>query len=413
MASADVFVPHLMAFIYIFFIAAATAIVLKKIKFPYTIGLVVVGIVFAAFTANNEHLQAIKDIHLNHDIILYLILPTLIFDAAVNIDGRMLLKDLIPVVALAAPGLIISTFIVGLFMNLWTPLGVGTAFLFGALISATDPVAVIALFNEIGAPKRLTLLVDGESLFNDATAIVTFTIVMGIIVSGTSVTGTTLFGAGVSFITVFVGGLIVGIMIGWVVTKLINIVPNEPPIQIALTTVTAYLAFIVAEYHLGLSGVMSTLGAGLVVSWNGSTKLSNEVNKYIRQFWEYAAFVANSFIFLLIGVTEFNLLIENGHSKGLFKYLIIGILVVNFARLIVVYGIIPLLKFLPGHEIISSKYQTIIFWGGLRGAVPLALVLSLHPDVPNRQLIIELTLGIVLFSLLVQGTTTKKADFNF
>lgn len=332
----DTFVPHIMAMIYMLLLAACSAIIFKKLKFPYTIGLVIVGIAFAFLMENTQHLQSVKDIHLNHDIILYIILPTLIFDAAVNIDGRMLIKELIPVIALAAPGLLISTFIVGYFMNLWTPLSLGAAFLFGALISATDPVAVIALFNEIGAPKRLTLLVDGESLFNDATAIVTFTIIMAIVVSGKSVTGSTILGAGISFVTVFAGGLIVGMIIGWIVTKLVNIVPNEPLVQIALTTVTAYTAFIVADHYLELSGVMSTLGAGLVISWNGATRFSSEVKEYIKQFWEYAAFVANSFIFLLIGITEFNLLIEHGHSKNLFFYLTITIIVVTIARMVVV-----------------------------------------------------------------------------
>ena len=403
----SLFVPHIIALIVLFFLAAVSAIIFKRLKFPFTIGLVVTGIIFAALIEDSHTLSFLRDIRLSHDVILYIILPTLIFDAAVNIDSRLLVKNIMPVLALAIPGLIISTFIVGFGVAAFTPLHLAVALLFGALISATDPVAVIALFKEIGAPKRLTLLVDGESLFNDATAIVAFAIIMGMILSGESINASNLSLAGLKFIYVFFGGLVFGIFTGYVITRLVNLSKDEPLIQIALSTVMAYASFIIADYYLGVSGVMSTLAAGIVLSWYGTTRFTPEAKEYLKGFWEYASFVANSFIFLLLGITEWQLLIKEGHSKNLAAYLIYTIIIVTLARALVVYGIIPLLKFFPKCEKISLKYQTVIFWGGLRGAVPLALVLSLDSNFQGQQLITELTLGIVLFTLIVQGTTTN------
>ena len=219
--STEYFVSHILAIFILLLLAAVSSIVFKKLKFPYTIGLVIIGIVFSYLTDSAQALAHLEDIKLSHDIILYIILPTLIFDAAINIDSRLLVKNLLPVSALAIPGLIISTFIIGVLMCKFTPLGLGVAMLFGALISATDPVAVISLFNEIGAPKRLTMLVDGESLFNDATAIVAFNIVLAMILSGASMNFVTLSSAALNFIYVFIGGLVVGIIIGFLLTRLI------------------------------------------------------------------------------------------------------------------------------------------------------------------------------------------------
>ncbi|MCF7790741.1 MAG: sodium:proton antiporter [Victivallales bacterium] len=407
MEAGGYFVPHIMTLIVLFFIAACSGILLKKLKFPFTIGLVVIGIVFAGIVENVEVFRVAEDISLSHDIIFFIILPTLIFEAAVNIDSRLLVKNLPPVCILAIPGLIISTVIIGIFMTSFTPLLLGPAMLFGALISATDPVAVIALFKEIGAPRRLTMLVDGESLFNDATAIVVFNIIMAVVASGIALNLETLASAVLSFLYVFFGGLFVGLFIGFFITKFINLSKGQPLIQVALSTITAYAAFVIAEHYLKVSGVMSTLAAGLTVSWYGSTSFSTEVKEYMEQFWEFAAFAANSFIFLLLGVSEWRLLIGHGHSDYLALYLLITIAIVTFARAVVVYGLIPLLKLLPKYERINKNYQTVIFWGGLRGAVPLALVLSLSPVFKNHQYITEYTLGVVLFTLLIQGTTTK------
>jgi monovalent cation:H+ antiporter, CPA1 family len=405
--SGEFLVNHMLLALALLLLAAGSAIFFKKIKFPYTIGLVVVGIVLALLINYIPKLGSLTNVLIFHDIIYYVLLPTLIFDAAVNIDSRLLVKNLLPIFALAAPGLVISTILVGFLITLTTPLTLGPSLLFGALISATDPVAVISLFKDIGAPKRLTILVDGESLFNDATAIVLFNIILAIIITGTRINGITI-GLGVlNFLFVFLGGLLTGVIIGFIAVLIINCSRKEPLTPIAISTVLAFASFIIADHYLKMSGVMSTLGAGIVISWYGGVRFTDEVKQYLLQFWEYASFVANSFIFLLLGLIEWRLIYDIGHSKNLLLYIIYAILAVTVARILVVYGIIPILKFFPKYEKIDLKYQTIIFWGGLRGAVPLALAFSLTSSFEGHRLIIELTLGVVLFTLLVQGTTTK------
>ena len=398
-------VPHILAIIILFFIASISAIFLRRIKIPYTIGLVVIGVLLAYFLQDIEGLDMVRDIRLSHDVILYILLPTLIFDAATNIDCKMLMKNIVPILNLAIPGLILSTAIVGFIINKLTPLEFGTAFLFGALISATDPVAVVALFKEIGAPERLNILVDGESLFNDATAIVLFNIIVAAVVSQTTMNIQNIVNGVIEFCVVFFGGMLTGIVIGFLIISVMRYAKNDPLIHIALSTVLAYVSFIVAEYYLEVSGVMSVLAAGIMLSWYGSMHFKKETKEQLRHFWEYASFVCNSFIFLLLGVAELHLIVLIGHSRSLMLYVITAIVSVTIARLIVVYFIPNVLPFRKVK--IDTGYKTIMFLGGLRGAVPLALALSLSRHFEDQQLIVELTLSVVLFTLIVQGTTIK------
>ncbi len=400
-------ISQLTCVISLLLIAAISAIIFRRINFPYTIGLVIIGLIVGFLADHFLFLQPFKELHLTSNLILYIIVPVLIFDAAIKIDSKLLIKNLKPVLMLAALGLIIATVITGVLTSLISPLNLATAMLFGALISATDPIAVIALFNELGAPKRLTMLVDGESLFNDATAIVLFTIIFGIISSGTWGAMTLVKGAG-SFVFVFVGGFVVGIVIGRLMVFAISFAKNDPLIEVAFSTVVAFAAFLIANYYLKVSGVMAVVGAGMVVNWYGFTRFTPEVKIYIKNFWTYAAFVANSLIFLLLGLTE-KLFVNDVIHYAWLALIIIGIvIIVTFARAVIVYGLVPIVNKFPGMEKIDRKYQTIIFWGGLRGAVPIALVLSLPQDFPFRHLLVELTLGIVFFTLIVQGTTVKK-----
>jgi monovalent cation:H+ antiporter, CPA1 family len=398
-------VPHILAVIILFFIASISAICLRKIKIPYTIGLVVIGVILAYLLEDVEGLDVVRDIRLSHDVILYILLPTLIFDAATNIDAKMLFKNIVPILNLAIPGLIISTAIIGFIINKLTPMQMGTAFLFGALISATDPVAVVALFKEIGAPERLNILVDGESLFNDATAIVLFNIIVASIVSQTAMSMHNVLHGILEFCTVFFGGMLTGIVIGFIIISVIKYAKNDPLLHIALSTVLAYVSFIVAEYYLEVSGVMSVLAAGIMLSWHGASHFDAEIKSQLKHFWEYATFVCNSFIFILLGVAELHLIVLIGHSTSIMIYALTAIIAATMARLIVVYFIPHILPFRKVK--IDNRYKAIIFWGGLRGAVPLALALSLSRHFEDQQLIVELALSVVLFTLIVQGTTMK------
>lgn len=388
------------------FLAAISAIALRRLRFPYTIGLVLVGLILGAVAVRVPALAPLRHLQLTPNLILYVLLPTLLFDAAVNMESRLLFQNITPVMVMAAPGLIVATAITGALVAALTPLTLGPAMLFGALISTTDPVAAIALFKEIGAPRRLTMLVDGESLFNDATAIVAFQVVLGVIAGG-AWSAVVLAKAGLSFVAVFLGGTLVGAVIGYLMVFAIRLAGDDPLIQIALTTVVAYAAFIAANYFLQISGVMAVVGAGLVIGWYGSTRFSPEVRQYLRQFWSFASFAANSFIFLLLGLTETFLMRDYRKEVPLSGYILAAVFAILAARAVVVLGLCPLLNRMRGAERIDLRNQAVMIWGGLRGALPIGLAISLPPDFPGRSLIVELTLGVVLFSLLVQGTTMR------
>ncbi len=392
-------VSQVVAVVTLLLIAALAAIVLRRLRLPYTVGLVALGIGLAALAERVEGISIFEEIELSPAIILFVFLPTLIFESAFNLDFRLLSKNLLPVLVLAAPGLLISTFIVGALVAWLTPLDFGPALLFGALISATDPVAVVALFKELGAPKRLAVLVEGESLFNDATAIVLFQIILATLAGGVLGAGTIATGLK-DFVLVFFGGLAVGALIGYLMVRFIAMVEEEPLVEVALSTVVAYAAFVAADHYLHVSGVMATVGAGVVVGTLGNTRFSKAVRTYLHHFWEYAGFVANSFIFLLVGLA-----FHVGDIWRDLEWIGWTIAIVVLARAVVIFTLVPAAERLPGAEPVGWKYQAVLFWGGLRGAVALALAFSLAPDFPSRDLIVALAFGVVLFSILGGGMT--------
>ena len=385
--------------------ACLAAIAFNRIEFPYTIGLVIVGVVLSILGRNIEVLEAVNSFGLSEDLILFVFVPPLIFESALNMNIRLLIRNLSPVLVLAAPGLLLSTAIVGIVLAWLTPLSLGQALLFGTLISATDPVAVIALFKELGAPKQLTILVEGESLFNDATAIVTFNIIYSTIAAGTVGLNTVEQGA-ISFLTSFLGGILAGAVFGYLMRCLMNLAEDDSLVLATMTTITAYSAFLLAEKVLNVSGVMAVVSAGLVIGWYKSNRLKPQIREAMGRFWEYAAFLSNSLVFLLVGITasRMRLFEQLGSTQSLLATLGITIATVLVARAIVVFSLVPLVNFFRSAKI-SFPFQLVSYWGGLRGAVPLALALSIDRSFPNRDLIIILTLGIALFTMLVPGTT--------
>jgi CPA1 family monovalent cation:H+ antiporter len=294
---------------------------------------------------------------------------------------------------------------VGFGISAATPLTLGAALLFGALISATDPVAVIALFKELGVPKRLSTLVDGESLFNDATAIVVFNILLGIVAAGTAFSASIAIDGIWQFLVVFFGGLLVGVVLGGAMLWIIALEKQDHMVQATLTMVLAYLAFIVAEHFLHVSGVIAVVAAGVFGSWAGARIFDDKMRRYVTEFWELMAFIANSLIFLLMGLTEYHLFEDLGRYQQATGYILLGFVLTLVARLVVVYGLTPLTNRLSPEARVESSDKAVMFWGGLRGAIPLALALGLPADFEHRVMIIDLTLGVVLMSLLIQGTT--------
>jgi CPA1 family monovalent cation:H+ antiporter len=391
-------------------IASLAAITLTRLQFPYTVGLVLLGLLLGGLADWFPTLEVLNTLNLSHDLILFVFVPPLIFESALNLDSRLLLRNLVPVLVLAGPGLLISTLIVGAIVTWGTPLALGQALLFGSLISATDPVAVIALFKELGAPKQLSILVEGESLFNDATAIVVFNIILALVLSGAPLSGDTLLHGGLSFFVAFVGGLAVGAALGFLGQFPLRWAKDNRLVLSTLALVFAYGTFLLAEEVFGVSGVIAIVSAGLVVSWLADIYLDPEVKEFSREFWEYVAFLANSLIFLLVGITaaKFDILYELTEVSTFLRELGVAVLAILVARAVVVFGLTPLVNAVQSQTQVSLPFRVVSYWGGLRGAVCLALALSFDPQFPNRNLIVLLTLGVALFTLLIPGTTISR-----
>jgi CPA1 family monovalent cation:H+ antiporter len=381
-------------------IAAATLALTKRIRLPFTVALVLLGVGIAELAGHGPPaLHALTAWELSPEVILFVFLPTLIFESAFNLDARQLRRNIAPVLTLAVPGLLLSTTLIGTLVWLATPFDFLPALLLGSILSATDPVAVIALFRQLGAPRRLTVLVEGESLFNDATAIVVSRIIVGVLAAGT--VGAELVVEGlVGFLVVFFGGVLVGwaaaVLTGWVLGR----VHDDPLIEITLTTVLAYFSFLLAEEAFHVSGVMAVVAAGLTLGGWGRSKISPAILGYLEHFWEYLVFAANALIFLMVGLR-----VDLAGFAGMLGPLAVVILAMLLSRALVVYGLVPINTRL-GAEPISRGYQSVMVWGGLRGAIALALVLSLG-DAPWADAFVTLVTGAVLFTLVVQGLTME------
>jgi len=404
----EVFVVTVMAIVGLLFIAAVSALIMKRLRFPYTVGLVLVGVAVAFISEDLPALgEALEQLKFGPAMILFIFIPILIFESAFNMDVRLLLKNIVPTMTLAAPGLLLSTAIVGGLMYWLTPLPLASALIFGCLISATDPVAVIALFKEIGAPRRLNILVEGESVFNDATAIVTFHLILAVATVGVLDGWTVAAGVG-NFFVVFFGGLLVGLALGYALIRAIPLIGDEPIVHLTFTLVIAYSAFIIAEHYLQTSGIMAVLGAGMVIGYYRPLFERTRAAEYLHVFWENIAFIANSLIFLMLGLSEKVFLVYAPNNvEGLLIPVLTAIAVVFLARLIVVYALIPWVNAIPGANPISRRYRAVMAWGGLRGAVAVALAMSLPPSFPYRWQIIDLTFGVTLFMLVFNGASMR------
>jgi len=309
---------------------------------------------------------------------------------------------------LASAGLrLISTAVIGGVMHVvcsWMSLELSwpEAFLLGSILSATDPVAVISLFGQLGAPKRLTVLVEGESLFNDAAAIVLSRIILGVMAVG-AVSGDTVILGGAELFQIFFGGTMIGWALAMTAGMIIGAVEADAFIEITITTILAYLSFYVAEHSMGLSGVMAVVAAGVVMSGWGRAEISPSIAGYLEHFWGYLAEVANNLLFLLVGMTVTLGALVN--SLPILFWVVIAMLL---SRGLVIFTLVPVVGKLPGSDPIDRRYQTVIYWGGLRGGITLAIALSLPDTVQNKELFITLATGAVLFTLIFQGLTIQR-----
>ncbi len=386
----------------------------NRFNFPYTVSLAVAGSLLGLLvllTGDGEKTGLVADffsslnaLDITSEVVFFVFLPALIFESALNINARNLMADIGPILLLAVIGLLISTLLVGL--SVWTvsAMGLVVCLLIGTIVSATDPIAVIAIFKNLGAPKRLTILVEGESLFNDATAIVVFTILAAILIDGTE--AGLLEGAG-RFLLVFLGGILVGLIAAWLVALIIGRIRNLPLVEITLTICLAYLSFLWAEHYLHVSGVMAVVSAGLVINSFGRTRVSPQTWHALTETWEELAFWANSLIFFLVGLLVPGVLASLSAASAV--ALVVLTCTAFLARGLVLFGVLPLLNRFGWGQQISPAFRTVMLWGGLRGAVSLALALVIleTPGVETeiKQFVAVLVTGFVLFTLFVNAPT--------
>jgi len=368
------------------FVSALVAMLTRRLHLPYTVGLVLAGM--GLFL-----LQISIKWHLSKDLIFSVFLPPLVFEAALFIPWREFRRDLPVVALLATLGVLLAAAVTAVGMHAALGWDWGSAVVFGVLIAATDPVSVIATFKDAGLQGRVKLLIESESLLNDGTAAVAFVAVLGVL-AGSQQGALAIGGA---LLLTIAGGVVAGAIIAVGFMFLAGRTPDYL-VEITFTTLAAYGSFFVAE-HFHLSGVLAALTAGLVVgNYRNSGLITREGRHALGPFWEYAAFIANSLIFLLIGAQE-----AQQRFTGLLFPVVTAIALVILGRAVAIY---PLCGVFSRTRLrVDARHQHVLFWGGLRGALALALALALPDDLPRHDLIITLTFAVVAFSIFVQGLT--------
>jgi CPA1 family monovalent cation:H+ antiporter len=380
-------------FVTLFAVATAVALLARWMKAPYTVALVVAGVLLGT-------VRAFDPPHLTKELLFAVFLPGLLFEAAFHLEFRKFWQNKIAIGGLAVPGLLVS---IGVTAAILTPVANGLHFVegftmlhalvFSALIAATDPIAVVALFKSLGAPKRLVVLVEGESLLNDGTAAVVFTLMAGLATGRELSPGL----AVLDFVRVVGMGALIGTAIAFGASKVIQQV-DDPMIEITVTTIAAYGSFAAAEqFHF--SGVIATVSAGMVCgNYATRTGMSPSTRIAVESFWEYVAFALNSVVFLLIGFE-----VRMDTMLASWKAILTAYAAVTIGRAAVIYLVTAMLS--RSREKLPWAWSAVLTWGGLRGGLSMVLVLALPPSFAHRDLLVTMTFGVVLISILLQGLT--------
>ena len=406
------------------FIALGVNIVAIKIKIPYTVLLVIVGSLLVPLS-HLDIFSFINKFKLTPESLFFVFLPILIFESAYNMKFRNVKDNKYSMGILAVIGLLVSTVFIG-FAGQWILGEIGrevpllVTLLFGAIISSTDPVAVLSLFKQYGAPPRLTLIFEGESLFNDATSFALFLVILDILLHG--YTGhPTVTSAIFSFSTMLIGGMVFGLLMGIGFSKMIEWVKGQEHLEITLTLLVAHFTFILAEliskhlvlygHHIHLSSIIATSISSMVMGNYGRFKMSHSVEEYMEKFWGYFAFVANSLVFILMGLMFAHLSID---LKVAILPIMVIIAVVAIARMISVYLSVSMVNLFRLEEKIPASWQHLMSWGSLRGALAIIMVLLIpdeltlpdwHLPFSIKDFITALTIGCIYFTLLIKATT--------
>lgn len=377
----------------LFSIATAVAIATRRIPVPYTVALLIAGLGLGV-------LGVIEAPHLTKDVLFVVFLPGLLFEGAFHIDLKDFRRNSLTITALALPGVVVGIGLTAVIVTgAFRMFGLHDAFtlrhglVLGALLAATDPIAVIGLFRTLHAPKRLELLVEGESLFNDGTAIVFLALVLQF-VQGRDVS---MPGLALDFVLIAGGGILIGGAFG-IIASLVAKQIDDAMIQITLTVITAYGSFALAD-SLQLSGVIATVTAGMICgSYGRRAATSRETQVTLVAFWEYVAFALNSLVFLLMGFQVLPLALFVAWKETSIAYL-----AVTVARIGIIVAVVALLS--RTEERVPKNWSWPLSWGGLRGALSMVLALSLPADFPQRNVLIAMTFGVVVLSILLQGLT--------
>lgn len=406
-------------------LSSVLLIVAGRVRVPHSVLLVGTGVVLAILSVYKPF-AFLHEFQLTPELLFFVFLPTLIFESAYNINIRHLSQESISIAALAIVSLFVSTLLIAfgitfLFALIGFDIPFILALLFGAIISATDPVAVLALFKEYGAPRRLSLIFEGESIFNDGTSVALFLIILSIAETGVY-TATDVLAGGLTFIGMVIGGTVFGLIFGGFFAKLIDYTKGNEFASITLTMVLAHTTFICAElfsHHVTIGGtpilissIIATAVASLLMGNYGRYKMPTHASEFVEKYWGQFAFLANSLVFILIGMLAIRL---PSDTPALMLPVLVSIIVVAAARALSIYPIVSTLNVLFHTEKrIPRSWQHILAWGSLRGALAVTMVL-LIPDtlsVPGweysftpKELILALTVGCVFATLFIKATT--------
>lgn len=387
-------------------------------RLPYTVVLAILGtLIGIGATYLVQHGPAVSELgpaveafefSIRANVFLYVLLPTLLFQVALGLNLRRMAEDWVPILVMAVVAVVVATFAIGLALQPFTTLPLVACLLLGSIVATTDPSAVVSIFRNIAAPQRLTRIVEGESLLNDAAAIALFGFFLTFVMLG--VPNPTLRDALVGFPTLIFGGIATGWFLGRICLGVLSWLGRYPLAQVSLSVALPYAAYLVADQVLGVSGVIAVVMAGMTLNYLGPGRMSPTNWTNLREVWDVLAHWAGALIFLLAALLVPRLL----GDVGLYDLFLIGVVVVaaTLARLFILYGILPLLTILRLSPRVDPPYRAAILWGGLRGAVTLALALAVSENfrVPAdvKRDVGILATGFTLFTLLVQGTTLRR-----
>jgi monovalent cation:H+ antiporter, CPA1 family len=366
--------------------AALVGMLAHRVHVPYAVALVLGGI-----AVEESHLVAVP--HLDPGVLLFVFLPPLLFDAAFRLDERELRALARPVLLLALPGTVATAVIVAAVVVWALHLTPAVGLLFGSIVAATDPVAVVAVFRTLRAPVRLEVIAEAESLINDGVAITLYAASLTLVTSGDA----DIVGALGLFVRQVVGGVAIGTLLGLLFSRATATI-DDHRIEMTLSTALAYGSFLIAQ-SLNTSGALACVAAGLIHgSYGRQVGMSERTRRLLDDLWEYFGFLANALVFLLVGFT-----VSLSTLAAQIMPIVAAIVGVLISRLIVVLA--PPFLIAKRFVATSTGERAVLVWGGLRGALTITLALALPPEVADRQLLIAMAFGVVLFTLIVQGVT--------